>query len=529
MKSTFKAALTTIACACAMVSALAQTTVIGEGRTPIGAGDPSSIRNLAKQEAMRDAVVKAIKDATALNAADPQFAPIINEIAKQLRDVKVREEVREGNDFVTRVEAYVDRAQIKNAIRGTELDKLNDRNFKMLLLVDEYVTTTRDLKIPLREITEYMHDAGSQFRDKSFKADSATAAKSASLAATSNTSAAASRSASSSGSYAGAVSATGQRGSVDAAESAKYANQASGSSNFKNNESLAATSSSQSAKASVDRKDVDQRSYDKESYRKLIEYQDNSKPTSVSLFLNEFNSFVRAYDLNVLDSATSRSKFFGDKKISMSTLENGAEMAKFNEFARKSNSDFLVVGSSTVITGDVNPSTGRMGCIVTASLRAFSTSTSEIIGGATEGAEAEGANAEACAAIASKKVAQLLAPKFAGQALGYWADRSVRGRQYTVEFRAGSSPLPMRLAFMKALRDIPGVKSVDKKEDENGLVKATLTLTGKGDATEEIYTAVSAQPAFSGKSLDATSSGDLISLCLDTCAAPAAKSAPKKK
>ena len=94
-------------------SAFAQNSVVGEGRTPVGAGDATFIRNAAKQEALRDAVIKAIKDATALNADDSRFAPIVNEVAKQLRDVRVIEEVREGSDFVTRIDANVDRRLIK--------------------------------------------------------------------------------------------------------------------------------------------------------------------------------------------------------------------------------------------------------------------------------------------------------------------------------------------------------------------------------------------------------------------------------
>lgn len=159
----------TLASALTAISALAADTVFGEGHAPMGSGDAASIRNAAKQEALRDAVVKAIKDATALDASDPRHAPIINEVAKQLRDVQIREERREGSDFVTRIEANVDRRQIKNAIRGTELDKLNDRSFSILMLIDEFLTSTRDLKIPLRDLVEYSSDSGSSFSDKSVR------------------------------------------------------------------------------------------------------------------------------------------------------------------------------------------------------------------------------------------------------------------------------------------------------------------------------------------------------------------------
>ena len=72
--------------------AQANNTVFGEGRVTIGAGEAAAVRSAARQEALRDAVLKGIKDATALDASAAAFAPIVNEVAKQLRDVQVREQ-----------------------------------------------------------------------------------------------------------------------------------------------------------------------------------------------------------------------------------------------------------------------------------------------------------------------------------------------------------------------------------------------------------------------------------------------------
>jgi hypothetical protein len=515
----------------------AQSTVFGEGRTPVGAGDALAIRNAAKQDALRDAVIKAIKDATALDASDPRYGSIISEVAKQLRDVQVREERREGGDFVTRIEALVDRRQIKNAIRGTELDKLNDRSFSMLMLVDEYVTSTRDLNMPLRELTEYNYDAGSSFRDKSLKASASSAASNSAVAQSSSSNAAMAANSringSSNTSVAGQASDRYGSGSVAATQNVNVNGQSSLAASRSSKDSYAATASSQASKASVDRKDIDERSHETASYKKLIEYQDTSKPSSKSIFLSAFGGNLRDYDLRIQDSAVARSKFFGDRAISLATLTNSAEMAKFSEFARtKANSDFLLIGNSTVIGGEKNPATGEMSCVVNAEVKAFATASGELISATSESMEASGLNIEACAAIASKRMADLLAPQFAGRALGYWADRAARGRQYTVELKGSSLPLPMRLAFAKSLRDIPGATDVEKKEDSDGGVKVTLTYKGKGDAMEEVYSMVSAHPAFASKVLDGKAEGELLTLCIDKCAgevAPGKAPEPKSK
>lgn len=512
-------------------SALAQSTVFGEGRAPIVAGEAASIRQAARQEAMRDAVIKAIKDATALDASDPRFAPIVSEVAKQLRDVQVREERREGQDFVTRVEALVDRRQIKNAIRGTDLDKLNDRSFSILMLVDEFVTSSRDLNLPLRELEEFSYDAGSSYRDKSLKASSASDSSRVAVAGSSSVNAATASSSRMAGSSSTSVAAQGRdgyggSGSMAGAQQTSVSGQRSDAAAYSAKQNYAGAASSQSSRASIDRKDIDERNHEKMSYRKLVEYQDSSKPTGKSAFLAAFSGNLRDYDMRLQDSANTRSRFFGDRAISLSMLENGAEMTKFSEFARtKSNADFLMLGNATVVGGERNAATGQIACGVNAQIRAFATAGNELIAAESLSTQASGSNIEECAALASKKVADLMAPIFAGRALGYWADRAARGRQFTVELRGNALPLPMRLSFAKALRDIQGATDVEKKEDGDTGVKLTLTLKGKVDAMEQVYGAVSAQPAFASRTLDGKVEGEQIILCLDRCSAPASTAA----
>ena len=514
--------------------AFAQSTIFGEGRTPLGAGDAASIRNAAKQEALRDAVIKGIKDATALDASDPRFAPIVDEVAKQLRDVQVREERREGSDFVTRVEVSVDRRQIKNAIRGTELDKLNDRSFAILMLVDEFVTSSRDIKMPLKELEEFSYDAGSSHRDTSVKANAASASSKSAVAAASNVSAASASSARIAGSSNAAAAASGRdaygSGAIAASESVNYQGKAASSAAYNSNDRFAATASSQSSKSAIDKKNVDVKSHEKASYRKLVEYQDASKPTSNSTFLSAFSGNLRDYDLRLQDASDTRSKFFGEKAITLSALANSSDMARFTEFARtKANADFLMIGNSTVVADEINPATGQLTCVVNADIKAFATAGSEVIASTTESVLASGKTIEACAAVASKKIADLIAPEFASRALGYWADRAARGRQYTVELKGSGLPLPMRLAFAKALRDIPGATDVEKKADGESGVKVTMTLKGKGDAMEEVYGAVSSHAAFSGKTLDGKVEGEQVVLCLNKCVADVPAPAQKKK
>lgn len=526
-------ALLITAISCIAVSAIAQSTVFGEGRAPIGAGDAAAIRNASKQDAIRDAVIKGIKDATALDASDPiKFGAIVNEVAKQLRNVKVVEERREGSEFVTKIEVVVDRKEVKNAIRGTDLDKANDRSFSLLMMVDEFVTNTRDLKMPLKELVEFNSDKSSSFSDKSLNASASSSQNSAAVAGSSSINAASASSTKVAGSSnsslaAGQSNAYGSAG-LAAQQNSSYGGQASSASALSAKKEFAAASSSKSANSAIDQKNIQESSRDTQSYRKLVEYQDTSKPGANAYFLPAFTENVKYYDLKVLDSAIIRSKFFGDAKITLNALTNGAQMAKFSEFARKANADFLMLGSSTVIEGDKN-SIG-ISCVVNAEVKAFATAGSEVIAAKGESMQASGTNIEQCASIASGKIADKIAPVFASAVLNYWADRAARGFEYTVLFKSASKlTTDMKDEFAEAMGEVKGASAAVMKDETANSVKYTVTIKGKPNVGLEISRVLKSKSNFTGKPLDRIVEGQDITLCLDSCAAADAPPPPPPK
>jgi hypothetical protein len=480
-------------------SASADDGVIGVGRAPLSAGDASVVRAAAKQAAIRDAVISAIRDATALDASDPKFATIVDDIAKQLRDVKVDEQ-REGDELVTHVTAFVDGVLIKKNIRGTDLDKSEDRNFGILAYIEEFlVPSNNDLHMPLRELVESHYDAGRSLSDKSLKASAASSSSNAAYAASSSSDAA-------------AVSAV----QLNAANrDASVSGQAAAAAEYHAKDSVAAAQSSRSQSAAVDQKNVEAASHQTASFRHLVEFQDNSKPTTLPIFQAEFIGNLRDYDLRILDSSNIRSEFFGGKPLTLSTLENGPEMKKFSEFARKKNAAFLMVGTSTVVKGDVQAATGRLLCVVKVALTVFSTTDGEIVASAADDVLAEGINIEDCAGAASKKVGARMSPVIASRVLSYWADRSARGRQYVVELRGKSFDLVTKMAFKKAVHAISD--DANESDTTDTSIKYTVTLKGKVDAEEAVINALSAQSAFANKNLDDHVDQNLITVCIGKC------------
>jgi hypothetical protein len=480
-------------------SAFADEGVIGVGRAPLSAGDASAVRAAAKQAAVRDAVLSAIRDATALDASDSKFAATVDDIAKQLRDVKVDEQ-REGDELVTQVTAVVDLRLIKAKIRGTDLDKSQDRNFGILTYIEEFlIPSNKDLNMPLRELVESHYDAGSSFSDKSLKASAASSSSNAAYAAASSSDSAA----------ASAVK-------LNAADrDTSVSGQAAAAAEYHSRDAVAAAQSSKSQSASVDQQNVDAASHRTASYKHLIEYQDNSKPSNQAIFQGEFTGNLRDYDLRILDSNNVRSEFFGGKPLTLSALENGPAMKRFSEFARKKNAAFLMVGTSTVVKGDVQPATGRLQCVVKVSLKVFSTTDNEIVAAGADDVLAEGINIEDCAGAASKKVGARMSPVIASRVLSYWADRSARGRQYVVELRSKSFDLATKMAFKKAVHTISD--DVNESDTSDTSIKYTITLKGKVDAEEAVITAVSSLPAFASKTLDDRVDQNVITVCIGKC------------
>jgi hypothetical protein len=190
-------------------------------------------------------------------------------------------------------------------------------------------------------------------------------------------------------------------------------------------------------------------------------------------------------------------------------------MKKFSEFARKKNAAFLMVGTSTVVKGDVQAATGRLQCVVKVALTVFSTTDGEIVASGADDVLAEGINVEDCAGSASRKVGARMSPVIANRVLSYWSDRSVRGRQYVVELRGKSFDLATKMAFKRAVHTIS--EDANESDASDTSIKYTVTLKGKVDAEEAVIDALSAQPAFANKNLDDHVDQNLIAVCLGKC------------
>ena len=147
-------------------------------------------------------------------------------------------------------------------------------------------------------------------------------------------------------------------------------------------------SSSQSAYAH----NVNAEDHDNTYYKKLVKYQpQNTGPDRKNYTYNELKGQLGDLDINVIDNSIFRSKYFGDRAITLDQLENSAELAKYVDFARKdATADYLMVGSSVIYDLGVDQNSGQQACTGVASTKTFSTKTGEDIGSATESESSDG-------------------------------------------------------------------------------------------------------------------------------------------
>ncbi|MBP9650719.1 MAG: hypothetical protein KBE00_07890, partial [Syntrophaceae bacterium] len=167
----------------------------GEGTAPINPDNISSTRMAATKNAKRSAINAAIRKFIGPTAAnDPKVKEAIENILTQIDDSKIisRKADKDGDNYVLKITLKVDDLEFRRLLQTEGIAPSTDRTSKILVLMDEYHTTSTDMQKPLKEVVEYSHD----------KTATSEASLSAASSASSETKAAARESSASSASYA---------------------------------------------------------------------------------------------------------------------------------------------------------------------------------------------------------------------------------------------------------------------------------------------------------------------------------------
>lgn len=510
----------------------------GVGRAEI-TGDTNSVRTSALKQAKRNAVLAALdKVVGAGTSRNPDVQSKLDDLVVQIGDDSFYNATPSAADgqYEVSITLRMDDKALRTEISdlGLALNTTATRSQPILVMMDEFFTTPTTLHAPLEELTEFRHDAGSHYNEKEAAASSSKSA----LAASSDAAYASKERASfavsdksaehASGAYDRYAEVAAQDGyGNSAAESARDAgsfnassdssHQAAGSASRQveaaASSKVAASSSSQSAYAH----NVSAEDHDNTYYRKLVKYQpQNTGPDRKNYTYNELKGQLGDLDIRVLDNALFRSRYFGDRAITLDQLENSADLTKYVDYARKdATADYLMIGSSVIYDLGVDKNSGQESCTGVASTKTFSTKTGEDIGSATESEASMGASPDDCRARLAVKLATSLGNQVGKRIQDFVKKRAMYGADYVIRLTGDNLSLMTRTSFAQALKSVPGLEKATQRQATNGQVEVVATYKGSGPLDQAVAMALAGNPQFA--SLDSAVDGNVITLCMNGC------------
>ena len=437
----------------------------GASKVPV-VGDLSIIKAKAKNEAIKRAVSNALNKTIGPDASKrPNISSKIDEIIEQLDQFMTDDNIKsdiEGTEYVVKYNMKFDDQKFRKLLSdlGIATNTNAVRSSAILVLMDEYFTTPTDMKAPLEEVTTYAKDKSSTYKagesDKSYQAnaESSQFKNDTSLSASNKN----------------------QNASVSGVNS--YYGSAIGASSSKSSASLNAKdkSSGEQSSASVSNaessKFVDATQNDTEFFQKIVKYQPKSAaPEKQNGTLTALYHVFGEYDLKHLDNDIFKSKYFGDKPITLEQLTNSAELAKYALAANEDQkADYFAMGSTIIVDKGKNLNTGNFTCDGTIVMKVYSTTgQAENISSGTLNETATGGTPDQCKGNIGKKLAEGFGPIISRQIQEYYKKRMMYGKEFIVQL-VGKFTLPQQNKFKKILPTLDGIKSFKARNSKEFVV-----------------------------------------------------------
>jgi len=471
--------------------------VVGHSKTPI-TEDVQTVAGVGKNQAVRDAIVTAINKVLGANSSDkPEVQAKIDSIAGQVESFKLNETdspQRIVNDYVLTVTLTLDEKKFRKLLsdEGLAANTSTTRSAAVLMLMDEFFTKPSDINAPIEELVEYKRDKGSQKAEASGSASSDVGSAAVDAAA---------------------VESAQQQGSV-AAANPNFQGQASNSSSYSAGARVTATESHDKKSASF--KQAAQEKHDNTYFKKLVRYQPrNVGPEKQNYTLRSLAGIFQDYDIKIINNDIFKSKYFGNKPITLDKLQSGKELAKYATFARKeANSDFFSIGSSVIIDTGKSNDTGNATCNGLTSVAIYSTNDGEEIASESVSESASGDSSDQCRGNIASKLAENLGKIVATRVQEYWKRREMYGREYVVTY-SGKLNLGSRTAFMNAVKKTQGVAKAVQRSSSDSEYQVVITYKGEIPIDQAIAGELVAVPTFAN--IDSQVEGTLVKLCPGSC------------
>lgn len=471
-----------MACVLATAASAGEISTIGRASVPVS-NDAAAVRAAATAQARKAAVTAAVEKVLGPGASrDPRVAGKLDAVVAQVADesyVDTKASTAAGQ-YSLAVTLVVDDKAFRTLLSdlGIATGTATARGASILAIMDEFVTTARDLNAPLEELTAYRRDSGTTFRDKS-KGSASQSSKSTSHDAHS--------------------------AHVDGWDGA-------GSDHHQSYDA-----SSDSSNVNV-KHDVASAEHDNESYVRLVKYQPkNTGPEKTSQTWNAIAGQLQDYDLRLLDNDVFRSKYFRNHPMTLDQLTNGASLQSYVRSAKSDmKADFFLVGTSVIIDAGKNGSTGDQECTGVVSVKTYSTVDGESIASETISDVTSGRNLDDCAANLSRKLARIAGPIVGARVQEYWKRRDTYGREVVLTLKGLNLPLKTKAAFVKAVKGTPGIEGDTQRVSDANLLQLVVSYKGADPLDQALALQLAELKDFDA--LDSRTEGNQVILCLGPCA-----------
>lgn len=480
-----RATLVALVLLSAAVAQAKEIEVLGEATVPLTEGHPQDVKAKATKAAKRKAVMAAIDRILGPDASlNPKVAPKVDAIVAQVPESAIidRKASRVENNFRVELRLVLDDKTFRTLLsdQGVAINTAGTRASSLLAIMDEFVTSPRNINAPVEELVVYRSSVGSSYSDQS--AAAATDSLSAVQVSKSKV----------------AVAVSDHDGAAGAAHVSARA------------------TAVQSEKAAAAQNDVNAESHNDQFYQRLIRYQpSNAKAEKVSQTYNALIGQLQDYDLRLIDNDLFRSRFFA-KPITLNDMTNGEALAKYVGYARaEAKADFFLVGTSVVIDSGKNEHTGEYNCSGLVTVKTYSTQSGESIASDTISETSSGIDPNGCAGNVARKLARIAGANIGARVQDYWKRRSTFGKDYVLTLSGAGMTLGMRVAFFKAIKGLAGMESVQQRTSTDSLIEVAVTYKGNDPIDQAVAESLSSNAAFS--TLDAVSDGTHIQFCLGPC------------
>lgn len=506
--------------------------VQGEGSVGI-TQNVAEVQYKAQQEATRKALVMAFQRILEPDCfKDPRVKEKFNDVFSQLSVYKIKQTYnarRESNVYVVTTELIIDETKLRQLLSdmGIALRTSIARSSAILTIMDEFFTKPSDLDIPSKESVVYKYDRDSKYKEE----EKQSGKESEAMAVSNKDQRATSISArdQSSGSFSGKEQASGSLSAKQVASAsgygkvkddygkksiggtatykdsadAKYAGKSSVDAKYsqKNSLDLKDDTKSSQAAAYARKSDhnyghfIDASENEHEYFEKIKEYQHLTNPDKNNNFaIKSLQSAFQMYDLRILDNDLFRSKYFGDKVITINQLNNSSDLANYVKFARKdARADFFAIGNSAVIDRGKDKNTDLFTCDGAVTIKVYSTLDAETIASGVITESAAGNSPDQCRAKVADKVGEELGKIISNKIQEYWKKRQMYGSEYVVTL-IGSFPARTIAQFTNSVKQVQGVTNVKRRKVEDREVEFIISYNGGDPLADSIFAYLALSP-----------------------------------